>query len=286
MVLVPQVLSTQVKTCRVMYYGPQGSGKRDNLRYIHRSIPPEHRLTLAVEDPERQIAFQVKGSDGVDWQVLLQAVDVGQERYRGAGMVEAFPFDAIVFAVHSGASYLDQSLASMEALKTYLDTWGMDLMGIPIVLQYNRREDPDTLLVDRLESLLNPWGLLSFPANSQGEGVREALKAVMGLAITHIKQNPKPEPLTPATPLEVPGGQEDDPTQTLSKAMGGALELEYGPPLPGTEIEEGTRARGDEIFDELRPPVVIPVRLPRNLLEKSGPIRILLEVKFEPDKES
>ncbi len=46
--------------------------------------------------------------------------------------------------------------------------------------------------VDRLEGLLNPWGLLSFPANAKkGEGVREALKAILGLTVNHLETQPE-----------------------------------------------------------------------------------------------
>lgn len=252
-----------------MYYGPVGSGKRENLRLIHQSIPPEQRLNLATGDPERQIAFRLVREAGEEWQVLVHAVDTGSERYRTAGMNPQPPFDGVVFLVHSGASQLDQSLASQEALKGYLESWGQDLLGIPAVIQYNRREENQVLAVDRLENLLNPWGLLSFPAASKrGEGVRETLKAILGLTINHLSQR-----------------IDDGPALQVAKSepetTDGGLALDYGPPLPGSEISEREHARGEEIFDELRPPVVVPVTIPRRLLKTGGPVRILLEVKVE-----
>lgn len=256
-----------------MYYGPVGSGKRENLRLIHQSIPPEQRLNLATGDPERQIAFRVVRDGGEEWQVLVQAVDTGSERYRTAGMSPRPPFDGVVFMVHSGASQLDQSLASQEALKGYLDSWGQDLLGIPAVIQYNRREESQVLAVDRLENLLNPWGLLSFPAASKrGEGVRETLKAILGLTINHMNQRIDDGP-APEIEIAAPDPETD--------SGDGGLALDYGPPLPGSEITEREHARGEEIFDELRPPVVVPVTIPRRLLRTGGPVRILLEVKVE-----
>lgn len=261
-----------------MYYGPVGSGKRENLRLIHQSIPPAQRLALAASDPERQIAFRFQREDDPDWQVLIQAVDTGTEKFRTAGMSAEPPFDGIVFVVHSGASQLDQSLVAQEALKTYLDTWGQDLMSVPCVLQYNRRAENQVLAVDRLENLLNPWGLLSFPASSKrGEGVRETLKAILGLTVNHLNQQI-------STPASGSGLRVEAPAAPIDAEPDGAdstLSLEYGPPLPGTEFEASTHARGDEIFDELRPPVVVPVTIPRRLLQTGGPVRILLELQLE-----
>ncbi len=283
---VQELIAT--RTCRLLYYGQAGVGKRENLRLIHRFVPPESRLSVAGEDPERQIAFKLQQEGEESRQVLVQAVDVGRERYHAAGMIQRLPFDAVVFVVNSGVKHLDQSLAAFESLKMFLDSWGLDLMRIPVVLQYNRMGQEDTIPVDQLESYLNPWGLLSFPAHTaRVEGVKETLKAVLGLAVNHQKEmaqkggrgkpllavdeKPRfvPKPAPTVQPVEQPL---EEPS----------LQLEYGPPLPGNEIEESTRLRSEQIFNDLKPPLIIPVRIPRRLLHgKDGPVRIMLEVEIE-----
>ncbi len=277
---------TAIRTCRLLYYGQAGVGKRENLRLIHQFVPPESRLAVAAEDPERQIAFKLQQGEDEPKQVLVQAVDVGRERYHAAGMVQRLPFDAVVFVVNSGVSHLDESLAAFESLKMYLDSWGLDLMRIPVVLQYNRVGHEDTLPVDQLESLLNPWGLLSFPAHTmRGEGVRETLKAALGLAVNHQRETAARMPHSPVPGFDMmvdaPAAQARPAPATAPTASGG-LQVEMGPPLPGSEVEEATRKRTQEIFDDLRPPLVVPVKIPRHLLEGAdGPVRILLEVEIE-----
>jgi len=271
---------TSQKTCHLLYYGPAESGKRANLRHIHQSIPPEHLLALANEDPERQIAFRVThGNDG-EWHVLVQAVDSGQEHYRAEGKPERAPFDGIVFVVDSRLEQLDQSLAAFESLKTYLDTYGLDLTEVPVVIQYNNRDKADILPVDRMESLLNPWGLLSFPANAvKGEGVRETLKSVLGLTVSHLNEQPENPTRSAEFEIVVPKDDLDAATDMESDKSG--LGIDYGPPIPGTEIQESTKALSDAIFEELRPPVVIPVKIPRRLFKGDGRIKILLEIEID-----
>lgn len=288
---------TATRACRLLYYGAAGVGKRENLALVHRTIPPESRLALAVEDPERQIAFNFNQPDGGAWQVLLQSVDAGRERLRTAGMSERAPFDAVVFAVDSGAVHLDQSLAAFEALKNYLESWGRDLMDVPVVIQYNRRGAPDALPVDRLESLLNPWGLLSYPADSaRGEGVKETLKSILGLAINHLKtqpvDEPAPQPPVAAAPTPTPAPEpqrapvpQPAPVDAapVDPAPAEAIELDYGPPVPGVEVETSTLARQNALLEGLRPSIVVPVRIPRQLLEGDEPLKVLLEVTVEDD---
>lgn len=277
---VSELTATAVKTCRILYYGPQNVGKRENLRLIHNSVPPDNRLALATGDPERQIAFRFANEAQGSWQVLVQCVDTGRERYRSAGMPDQPPFDGVVFVASSRAGLLDQGMAAMESLKTYLDSWGLDLLEVPLVIQYNGREHPDTLPVDKLESLINPWGLLSFPGcTGRGEGAKETLKAILGLTVNHLRVRPR---LVEAPPPQVLAPAEDPGFPSGDTASGG-LDLEYGPPLPGTGFEVAALKRGEAIFDELRPPIIIPVRIPRRLLSSSGPVRILLEVEIDDD---
>jgi hypothetical protein len=275
---------TATRTCRVLYYGPASAGKRANLRVIHRSIPPEQRLTVATDDPERQIAFRVRHGAQGEWQVLVQAVDAGRERPRAAGRDLHAPCDGIVFVVDSGAAMLDQSLAALESLKSWLESWDLDLMRIPIVIQYNRRDRSDTLPVDRLESLLNPWGLLSFPANaSTGDGARETLKAILGLAVNHLAANPAAAALAGASAAAPQSDPSPPPAPEPARNAPGALGIDYGPPVPGAEFGAATRALSEAIYHELRPTVVVPVRIPRHLLSGREPVRLLLEVQVDDD---
>lgn len=262
---------TATKTCRLLYYGPAGAGKRENLRLINRSLPPQHRLNLASGDPERQIAFRLKTEKDGEWQILVQSIDAGMEKYPSAGLESTPPFDGIIFVVSSGAAELDHSLAALEGLKAYLESWNLDLMNVPVVIQYNGRDESKMLPIDRLESLLNPWGLLSFPASSQrDEGVRETLKSILGLTVNHLKSHSQQTPVVRQASSPAISVRTKDPS----------LDLEYGPPIPGTGLHAGTGDGGNAIFEEGSRPLILPVQIPRHMLESEGPLRILLEVQI------
>lgn len=257
--------SPATRVCRILYYGPPGCGKRENLAQIQASLPAEHRLAVATSDPSRQIAFLLRNGHQGDWQVFVQAVDAGQEQALGSGA--EIPFDGIVFVCGSSGEGLDAALSAMEGLKTFLDTWRLDLMSLPMVLQYNGRDAAAILPVDRLESLLNPWGLLSFPAvSSRGEGVRETLKAALSQTLSQILQR-RAEP-------------QDEPQPDLT--------VDPNPPVPGTPHTPGW----EQPQAAVAPPgstgagdaaLVIPVRVPRSALGRDGTGRIILEVRVVDD---
>ncbi len=268
-------MATATRTCRILYYGPPGCGKRENLAQIQASLPAEHRLAVATSDPSRQIAFMLRNGNQGDWQVFVQAVDAGEEDRLAAG--REVPFDGIVFVCGSTGNGLDGALSAMEGLKTFLDTWRLDLMSMPMVLQYNGRDAADILPVDRLESLLNPWGLLSFPAVSgNGEGVRETLKAVLSLTLSQILQR----------------------ASEASDAPQDAFTVDPNPPVPGTPHTPGWEAArnpggGDASAGPAKgsgpaagddhAALIIPVRVPRSALGRDGTGRIILEVRVVED---
>ncbi len=264
---MPTTMAIATKTCRLLYYGPAGSGKRENLAQIQASLPPEHRLAVATSDPSREIAFMLRNGNQGDWQIFVQALDAGNEDRVADGTL---PCDGIVFVCDSRSGSLDTGLSAMEGLKTYLDQFRMDIMSMPMVLQYNQRSGENILPVDRLESLLNPWGLLSFPsASARGEGVRETLKAVLSLTISHILQR-------------------DQETTTAGE---GGLAIDSNPPVPGTTHPVGVDPTPAATPAPPPPPpmnhdtsgnqaaLVIPVQVPRSALGPDGTGRIIVEVQ-------
>jgi hypothetical protein len=235
---------------------------------------------VAEADPERRIAFRLPQTAQGDWTVTIQAIDTGTEIFVQGGDKHKLPFDGIVFVAHSSANRLDQSLSSLEALKCYLDSLGRDVMSIPLVIQYNRREREDCLPVDRLESLLNPWGLLSFPSSSsKGEGVRETLKAILSLTISHLIQQPRSD-----GDIDGSGAGQNCPKDEAEKREKGqesVSEPVFVQEKNRPDLQIVSEDRGGVFFDDLRPPIVLPVRIPRKLLEKHGSVRIILEVEID-----
>ncbi len=274
---MPIVSPVATRTCRILYYGPAGTGKRENLARIQQSLPAEHRLALATEDPTRQMAFLLRNSQHGDWQVFVQAVDAGQEQ--SLGLSQRPPFDGIVFVCSSAPDRLDQALSAMESLKAFLDTWNRDLMSVPVVLQYNARDNAPILPVDRLESLLNPWGLLSFPATvGNGGGVREALRAILSLTIGQILQRSTTAP-EPGETHESPAGFDLSPPVPGTPHTPGYGEAPAAAPAPAVAAPGAPPASTGR--PDIAPALVVPVRIPRSALGTSGPSRIILELHIE-----
>jgi signal recognition particle receptor subunit beta len=84
---------------------------------------------------------------------------------------------------------LEANQESVENLRTNLAEQGYSLEKIPYVVQYNKRDLPNTVDIGELRELLNPTVVPDFEANARaGVGVFETLKAVSKLVLTELKR--------------------------------------------------------------------------------------------------
>ena len=276
------------RTCRVLFFGPPGSGKTANLAQIASCVPQAYRVPVAGTGGGERFSFRVDAGELGPWIVETVAADaaaVGAPAAAGRG----FPFDGVVFVADSSADRLDLNLSALETLKTDLEAGGFDLTSLPMVIQYNRQDAPGRLPVDRLESLLNPWGMPSFPAvAAHGIGVRETLRAVLGLTMRQLDRAAAPDeeaaaptPDRAPAPTRRPEPASAAPAPPLSATSPRVAAV----PVPAVGDDRVLRIepdeRGEAMFAARRPPIVVPVRVPRSLLERHGTVRIVLEVEVD-----
>ena len=84
---------------------------------------------------------------------------------------------------------MDANIESFENMKINLEEQGYNLSEVPYVVQYNKRDLPNTVPVAELKDMLNTEGVPDFEAvASDGTGVFETLKAVVKLVLIELKK--------------------------------------------------------------------------------------------------
>ena len=171
--------------CKIVYYGPGLGGKTTNLEYVYEKVAPNTRgklISLATES-ERTLFFDFLPVDlgtirGFKTRFHLYTVP-GQVYYNASRKLILKGVDGVVFVADSQPERLDANVESMHNLYDNLAEYGLDLREIPFVIQYNKRDLPQALPVQRLEETLNPTWAPSFEAvGTRGIGVFDTLKAV------------------------------------------------------------------------------------------------------------
>ena len=179
--------------CKLVYYGPGLGGKTTNLEFVYNKVAPAARgkmISLATET-ERTLFFDFLPVDlgtirGFKTRFHLYTVP-GQVYYNASRKLILKGVDGVVFVGDSQVERLDANVESMHNLYENLSEYGLDLREIPFIIQYNKRDLPNTSSLQELEAQLNPNRVPHFEAvATRGIGVFDTLKAVSKLVIKSL----------------------------------------------------------------------------------------------------
>ncbi|MFN2387410.1 MAG: ADP-ribosylation factor-like protein, partial [Thermoanaerobaculia bacterium] len=215
--------ATRELTAKIVYYGPGLGGKTTNLQLLHDRLEPGtvgKLLNLATHS-DRTIYFDllpVELGDIKGYKIRFQLATVpGQTAFNETRRVVLKGTDGIVFVADSQWTMLPKNLESWQNLKDNLKVNSISFEGIPIVIQYNKRDLPDILSVDAMQEAL---GLSSYPfveaVASAGRGVTETFKLISKLTFVDLLrrlQGRRPDDAAP------PERQEQDDLQTWKDSL-------------------------------------------------------------------
>ena len=181
--------------CKIVYYGPGLCGKTTNLQYIYGHTNPNAKgkmISLATET-DRTLFFDFLPLSlgeirGFRTRFHLYTVP-GQVFYNASRKLILKGVDGIVFVADSQIDRMEANLESLENLQENLSEQGYDVLTIPSVVQYNKRDLPYVASVDEMRELLNPRRLVEFESIApRGVGVFDTLKAIAKLVFLQLKR--------------------------------------------------------------------------------------------------
>jgi hypothetical protein len=187
--------SSREINCKIVYYGPGLCGKTTNLQYIYGKTAPDAKgkmISLATET-ERTLFFDflplaLGKIRGFRTRFHLYTVP-GQVFYDASRKLILKGVDGVIFVADSQIERMEANLESLDNLKVNLQEQGYDLDRVPYVVQYNKRDLPNSAPLDELQNLLNPGGVPDFEACATvGTGVFETLKATAKGVLTDLKK--------------------------------------------------------------------------------------------------
>lgn len=200
--------ATREITCKIVYYGPGRSGKTTNLQYIHDQVPRGRKgnLVSLATQTDRTLFFDFLPIDlgaisGFTTRLQLYTVP-GQVYYATTRKLVLQGADGIVFVADSQARQLAENVESLQDLHANLAAQGVDTSTVPMVLQYNKQDLPEEMILDaeRLDEELNFRGVTSYTAGAvRGEGVFETLRGISELVLRRMSAH------TPAEVRHVAG---------------------------------------------------------------------------------
>jgi len=183
-------------TCKIVYYGCAMCGKTTNLEYIHQHVPSQDKggLVSLSTQGDRTLFFdflplEVQDVGGFTAKFQLYTVP-GQVVYNATRRLVLRGADGIVFVADSQWSRAKDNVESFENMLENLNQYGYSLETIPHVLQYNKRDLPNTAPRHYLDFTLNRQAqrvpVFETIAPS-GQGVFDCLNAVCQLVLSKLR---------------------------------------------------------------------------------------------------
>jgi len=187
--------ATKTIAIKIVYYGPGLSGKTTNLRYIYLKLDNAYRgdLVCLETDTDRTYFFDLlpirAGMIG-EYKVHFQLMTVpGQVFYEASRKSVLRGSDGIIFVADSQIPLLDANLESFDGLRRNCVQHDIDLMKIPLVFQYNKRDLNYLIPVETFNNLLNPRRSPWVEAAAvNGVGVFESLREISKLAVPIVRE--------------------------------------------------------------------------------------------------
>ena len=186
--------------CKIVYYGPGRGGKTSNLQYIFQksrklmtdemvSIKTKGDLTLFFDF----VPMGVGKIKGCDVRVQLYTVP-GQVKYSSTRKLVLKGVDGLVFVADSLKVRHEKNILSLKDLAINLQGYGQNIMEVPLILQYNKRdlaaEGVPLMSVEEMEKAYNhQLKVPSFAASAMtGKNVNATLKACLVKTLRSLKK--------------------------------------------------------------------------------------------------
>ena len=191
------IVDTRERTIntKVVYYGTGLGGKTTSLQCVHHTLDPEQRVKMVSlnTDEERTLFFDFLPIDLGEvggYKIRIQGFTVpGQVKYNLTRKYVLMGADAVVFVADSNVTRFAENVASFENLRENLELNGLDPKTIPMILQYNKRDLPDTTPVEVFEEHLNARGLDHFETvASEESGVFDGFLRISELMLNAVAE--------------------------------------------------------------------------------------------------
>ena len=184
---------TKEINCKVIYFGPTGSGKTENLRAIYKDSAAEVRSGLLELE---KVASTTPFFDFLplslghvrDYHLKLHLFTLpANPVYHSVTGTILKGIDGFVYVADSRIEAMAENIEGLDNVRKLLTESGYNVSELPRVLQYNKRDLEDTVPVDIMQQELNPAGLPDHQAiASQTKGTLETVQSMAKLVIKRL----------------------------------------------------------------------------------------------------
>ena len=196
--------ATKELQVKIVYYGPAMGGKTTNLVQVHDHVQTtsgnKGKLVSLATSSDRTLFFDFLPIEAMTirgFKAKFQLYTVpGQVIYNTTRQLVLRGVDGIVFVADSQFEKMPENVESFQNLVDNLHSQKLNLMEIPYILQYNKRDLPNAAPVEYMDFLLNNREVQvpSFAATAHKcEGVFEGLNMITRMLLQKFLNQSVPQ---------------------------------------------------------------------------------------------
>jgi hypothetical protein len=184
---------TKEINCKVVYFGPRGSGKTSNLRSIYQNTSAEVRSgLLELEGGEGHTQFfdflPISIGHVKDFHLKLHLFTLPTNAiYESVSSVILKGIDGYVFVADSRVEAMADNIDALAETRRMLSSEGHNMTEMPRMFQYNKRDLGDITPIEVMRQELNPSGVPDQDSVAvKSIGTMETLQSLAKLVIRKI----------------------------------------------------------------------------------------------------
>lgn len=180
--------------CKALYFGPRGSGKSTNFTAIYQSQENELAHAHSFSKHNNQFfEFLPLVLGKIDkYTVKLHLYTMPKlQVYESVTTTLLKGLDGFVFVFDSRLSAMHENVLAWQKVRELLASENYNMLTMPRVLQYNKRDHKDAVSLQILRTELNRTGQVDVEANaSQGVGTMETVQLLADQILTELSHKP------------------------------------------------------------------------------------------------
>ena len=184
------IINTNAKEihCKILYYGPERSGKKSSLIYIRDRFQEQKRDFFILPFKKEVYCLVLSIGKIFSFQTFFHIYNLNNEsKQDNKNLLKGV--DGIVFVASSDPEDRQKNINSFLEMETFLKEKGENLFKRPLVLQYNKNDLKNSKSIKDLRMDLNKYNSRDFESSVlRGQFILEPLKHLCKLTLNHLKQ--------------------------------------------------------------------------------------------------
>lgn len=184
------IINTNAKEihCKVLYCGPEHSGKKSSLLYIRDQFKENKKSFFNIPLQKEIYCLVLYIGKIFSFKTFFHVYNLNNESIQdNKNLLEGV--DGLVFVASSLLEDREKNNASFLELENFFKERNKDLFKLPMVIQYNKRDLKSVQSIKALRKDLNKYNNKDFESSAlTGKSILEPLKYLCKLILSDLKK--------------------------------------------------------------------------------------------------